>query len=164
VKPLENRLVFLGVVLLLAGCGKEGARELREFAKVESAIGLVAGASSFERGVRLEQLEKIEVSSKRVLDLKQSCLLAYRAFSRASHLLESARQRTTQVEAEVKTLRAKKEAGGTLTKEQELHVLEMSKAATETLKSVTKELDEAEVKVASCQAKRQALRHIMSSR
>ncbi len=163
-KHLISRRLFWVIVPFLTSCGDEGARELREFAQVESAIGLVAGASSFERGIRLEQLEKIGVTFKRVRDLKRTCLLAYRSFSKASALLESARQRTAQVEAEVKILRAKKEAGGMLSKAQESRVLALSRSATDTLKSVTKELDEAEAKVVGCQAKRQALRHIMSNR
>jgi hypothetical protein len=39
----------------------------------------------------------------------------------------------------------------------------MSTAASKSLKSVTKELDDAEEKVSACQAKRLALRRLMSS-
>ena len=160
---LRNSLL-VGAVLICVGCGDKGAKEFREYAKVESAIGLVANASAFERGPRLEQLEKIAVTSARVQGLKQSCLLAYQSFAEASSLLESARQHTAKVEAEVKILRARKEAGGSLSEAEEQRVLEMSKSAADSLKSVTKALDAAEVKVAACQAKRQALRHLMENR
>ena len=156
--------LFALSVLCCVNCSDKGAKEYREFARVESAIGLVAGASSFERVARLEQLEKIEAKSERVQDLKDSCLSAYHAFAEASALLQSARQRTSQVEAEVKMLRAKKEAGGALSEEEEARVLELSRSASDKLKSVTKALDAAEAKVAGCQAKRQAMRHLMENR
>ena len=125
---------------------------------------MVAGASTFDRAIRLEQLDKIRVSSPSVSELQKMCSAAYRSFDRAAGLLESARQRTQAVENQVRTLQAKKATAGTLTAEEESHVLEMSKIAAETLKSVTKELDAAEEKVAACQAKRTELRRKLTSR
>ena len=164
----RNNFDYLVIAVLLAilllGCGNNGANELREFAQVEAAIGLVAGASSFERLERLEQLDHIHVNSKRVTDLQKMCGDAYRAFNKSASLLETARQKTESVEKEVTRLKGQKASGATISTEEELRILEMSKNAALTLKSVTAELDSAEEKVAACQAKRQELRHLMADR
>jgi hypothetical protein len=164
VKRLSSCLFSSLLFVCSLGCGDKGTKELREFAQVEAAIGMVAGASTFERDIRLEQLEAIEVSSKRVTALQQMCATAYRSFNKAAALLESARQRTEAVEKQVKILTAQKAAGKELSKEEETRILEMSATAAESLKSVTKELDLAEERVAACQAKRGALRRELSNR
>jgi len=164
VKRSRNSLRIIFLLPVLIACGDNGTKELREFAKIEAAIGMVAGASTFDRNIRLEQLEKISITSKTVRELQQMCADAYRSFNRAAALLEAARQRTQAVEETVKDLKTKKETVGALTEEEASRVREMSRTATESLKSVTKELDAAEEKVAACQAKRSALRAKLSNR
>lgn len=153
-RHFPNSSVFLFCLLIILGCTDDAANERREFQKLEAAIGMVANATREDRGIRLEQLESVAVRFERMAKLKAICVSSYRAFEKASGLLDRARRNTAAAEEVVAAADRKKAEFGTLTPEEEANMLKAGKLAAESLKDVTRELSAAESLVASCQEKR----------
>lgn len=157
-KPFRSSAILLFCLLSMVGCRNEAAEERREFQKLEAAIGLVANAGREDRGIRLEQLESVAVQYDRTAKLKSICVLSYRAFEKASGLLDQARKTTAAAESLVAEAERKKTEVGSLTPEEETTMITAGQLAADSLKAVTGELSNAERLVASCQEKRNHLR------
>ncbi len=165
--PKDTRKLLVSIILAafvwMCGCTDKAAVERKEFARLEAAVGMVANASPEDRVIRLEQLEAVQVSAERIVQLKNTCVASYRAFEKASGLLEKARVQTSAAEAEVRSADRKKAENGSLSPEEERRILEVGKRAVDSLKSVTGEIDAAERLVAACAEARNHLRFELSA-
>lgn len=125
---------------------------------LEAAMGLVADAKPEDRGVRLEQLEKLSVKSEKIGALKQKCVSAYRSFQRASESLVRARVETGRVADRIAELKENQAAGVSLTEEEALELRGAQMRAMEAVQKVNRELDLAEGYVATCDKRIQILK------
>ncbi len=147
-----------GLVCLLLACTTGSDRDRRELRALEAAMGLVANANPEDRGVRLDQLEKLSVESEKIDALKQKCVSAYRSFQRASETLVRARMETGHVADRIAEFKENQAVGATLTEEEGEALRRDQAKAMETVQKVTRALDLAEGYVATCEKRLQTIK------
>lgn len=159
----SSELIAGALALAVAGCGDAMGVEGRELRALDRAIASTAAASSEERIERIDELERVPVTSERAMELKKLCLQSYRAFNRAQEQLARSRERMSSAERAVADARAREQAGAELDDQQRAELLRTSKQATDALVELGDLLDVAEALVGQCDERRQAMRALLDS-
>ncbi len=154
-------VVFATAVL---ACNSSGVseNERREFRELERAINALAMAHPEDQGIRLKEMEEVQVNTVHGKEIKDHCVSSYRAFNEANELLAKARAKTREVEVATSEAQALKRIGEEISKEREAALKEMNRSAASSLSAVTASLDNAEKLIDVCEKKRSAFRELAS--
>jgi hypothetical protein len=132
---------------------QEQSAELREFAELEGALNAVGLAAPGDRPARLAEVERLEIASPRVREVRDGCAAAHRAFLDAAARMEQARERVARIESEArKALAGPVDLDASAGELASLHASAVS--ATDELDAA---LDRAESLVRECTGMRTAL-------
>ncbi len=138
------------LLVAVAGCSGSGSGEQREHEELECALVAFSEAAPEERELRLEEVRRLDLTSTRVREVRQTCLAAYEAFFSAMARLEDVKDRAAEVEAESTRVRTGVPAEGD-------RLFRMQEAALDGTRAVTEALDRAETLVDECSRCRAAL-------
>lgn len=94
--------IALALVLGCSSVTQERSAELREFAELEGALNAISLAAPGDRAGRLAEVERLEIESPRVREVRTGCAKAYGAFLDAAARMEQARERVARIEIEAR--------------------------------------------------------------
>jgi len=157
VKPFQISQIVLFALLIC--CTSSIEKEKKEFKELEISIAVILNARAENRGIRLNELKQTKVTFDSTKNLKSLCVSSFRSFENASILLKSAKDKTNEIENEIKEANKRKSDGETISQQEQEQLLTLSKYAATSLNKVSKEIDKAESLVNACENAKTKLKH-----
>jgi len=156
-RSLNSPAAALATAVGIAAACSDGAgtTAAKEIAAVDRSIALLAEAPPEDRGIRLDELRELSLSTPEVIEARDLCVSAYDSFSRAKATLERAKRDVADVE---RALGALERGDAGRAAERGGEIAEMHLKALESTGDVDEELDRAEELVRKCFSLRDDLR------